>query len=67
MINNLTFKDGMFIVLASFFLMVVVASFMKLPEVGWKKVVYLIELFIIILFLFMIGYNYLKEQQMLHI
>ena len=62
MYNNLTFKDGMFIVLASFFLMVVVASFMNLPKVGWKKVVYSVELFIIILFLFMIGYNYLKEQ-----
>ena len=62
MFDNLTFKDGMFIVLASFFLMVLVASFITLPKIGWKRVVYSIELFIIILLIFTLGYNYLKEQ-----
>ena len=62
MFDNLTFKDGMFIVLASFFLLVIVASFITLPKIGWKRVVYLIELYVIILIIFMLGYNYLKEQ-----
>lgn len=62
MIDNLTFKDGMFIVLASFFLMVIVASFITLPKIGWKRVIYAIELYIIILIIFMLGYNYLKQQ-----
>lgn len=62
MFDNLTFKDGIFIVLASFVLMVIVASFISLPKVGWKRVIYTIELFIIILIIFTLGYNYLKEQ-----
>jgi hypothetical protein len=62
MIDNLTFKDGLFIVLASFFIMVVCSAFITLPEIGWKKVVYLFELYIIILLFFVLGYNLLKQK-----
>ena len=62
MFDNLTFKDGIFIVLASFLLLVICSAFIPLPDIGWKKVVYLIELYIIILVVFVLGYNYLKEK-----
>ena len=62
MFDNLTFKDGIFIVLASFLLMVIVASFITLPKIGWKRVIYLVELFVIVLLIFTLGYNYLKQQ-----
>ena len=62
MFDNLTFKDGIFIVLASFLLMVIVASFITLPKIGWKRVIYLVELFVIVLLIFTLWYNYLKQQ-----
>ena len=37
MFDNLTFKDGIFIVLASFLLIVMVASFITLPKIRMEK------------------------------
>jgi|MDTB01.2.fsa_nt_gb hypothetical protein len=62
MFENLTFKDGMFVVIAAFVLMVMFLPFITLPEEGWKKVIYAIELYAIILIVAFFGYRLLKEK-----
>ena len=62
MFENLTFKDGMFICIAAFFLMVVILPFISLPEEGWKVVVYGVELYAIVLILSFFGYSFLKQK-----
>ena len=62
MLENLTFNDGLFVILAGFFLTVLITPFITLPEEGWRKVMYLIEIYIIVSVLFLFAYKLLKEK-----
>jgi len=61
-LNTLKIGDMLFILLAAFFLTVLSAPFYTPPEEGWKYLLYLIEVYIIIVVVFTFVYAYLKER-----
>jgi hypothetical protein len=62
MFDNLNMNDGIFIVMASFFISICLSPFLNLPTDGTYLIYYMFEVFIITLVVTLGLYSYLKSR-----